>query len=1128
MRTVVIAPIVAAAVVAAAGWSSREAAPHDAAPWLVISSTRAGDEYTIGDGQAYSMRPDGSRLTGLQGHESPLSPIDVSPDGRLIAYYNSNTDALYVSRADGSGLRRVQASSTGLSYSTFSPDGSTLAIVRSDGDDHPHLVVVDADGRNPRKLGRAGPPDWSPNGKLLAFHTGRGCVVTTARFTSEQGRIPGPCGVPEFSPDGALLAFETGSHCAVATTPLLGRLAALARERRLLPGKCDGPTWSPDGRWIAYVSPGCPYCESPKAEREALKEVGVWIVHPDGSGRRRVGPADEEDGALYSWSSDGSRLAITAGSRLLVASPTGRTRRIGPPLVCDSSAPPLWSADGTRLTVAAHTGNDPAQIWSIRADGTDLRRLTSSGVNDVVGVVNGAPAHRAVTPLEPSEHVLGPRLLATEKPIGRLAADGASVAYIADSTETDCEHVSVWTPNRARIQRVSYRLPAPCDDDYTNDVNVYELALAGPMVGWSTNLGCGNSGCGVDVHSARLPDADPVEVGFDDGTDYGNEVLRPFDPVGRGRVFAIESHVRVEGPGGGVRRCKLPGGQDAEAVDGARLALAGKGEQIIVDDHCQVVSRVALGTKRLQTVLLDGSRLVAARAGSLEVYDANAGGLLEQRALLPGTVLDGASDGVVVLRHGAVVTALRLDDGRAVTFTPCRGPVLAAIGGAGLYYSYRTSERDGRLALVPRKALERRLATGTSYAPSCLRSAQTLATGRGPVVVAAGDLDGEGRTDLVTGNEGGRSISILRGPAFATRHDYALGAYPTSLVLSDLDHDGRLDVSVTLGGLGAIAILRNRGDGSLAPPRRYRAGRSPGALAVGDLDGDGAPDLVTASTLDDTVSILLNRGDGILRRRHQRAVASPATSLTIADVTGNRSADVVVGHDGDSRFTVLEGAGDGTFPRARSFPIPDDTATILVADLDGKGRPDMILEGCKPAVMLARTGGGFSKPQELPADDEACGSPKVSTGDVNGDGRIDVVTAASSYGFPLRLAVYLNRGGGRFEPAGGYDASASNDTRPATVVQDLNGDGRAELVVPVFSPSAVAVLKNTLGVCHVRHFRGSSVAVAARQLGRAGCRIGHVHRVRARHVRRGRIVTAVPRFGAFWPNGPEVDLLVSG
>jgi Tol biopolymer transport system component len=1131
VRTVVIAPIVAAAVVvAAAGWSSREAAPHAAAPWLVISSTRAGDEYTIGDGQPYSLRPDGSRLTRLLERESPLSPIDVSPDGRLIAYYNSNTDDLYLSRADGSALRRLQSSSSELSYTTFSPDGSTLAIVRSDRDEHPHLVVIGADGRDVRRLGRAGPPDWSPNGELLAFHTGHGCVVTTARFTSEQARIPGPCGVPEFSPDGASLAFETGSHCAVAMTPMPGRLAALARERRVLPGDCDGPTWSPDGRWIAYVSPGCPYCESPKGVRAAKKDLGVWVVHPDGSGRRRVGPADEEGGALYAWSPDGARLAIADGSRLVVATTTGRSRRIGLRLSPDSYTAPLWSPDGTRVTVAAHTGNDPAQIWSIRADGTDLRRLTTSGVNDVVGVVRGAPARRPVAPLEPSERVLGQRLLATAQPIGRLAADGASVAYIADSTETDCEHVSVWTPSRARILRVSYRLPAPCDDDYDSEVSVYELALAGPMVGWSTNLGCGNSGCGVDVHTARLPEANPVEAGFDDGEDYGNEVLRSFDPVGRGRVFAVESRVRVEQPHGGVRRCRLPGHGVADAVDGGRLAVGGNGRELIVDDHCRVVSRVALDTRGLRSVQLDGSRLLAARARSLEIYDTHAGGLLEQRPLLPGTVLDGSAGGVAVMRHGAVVTALRLGDGREVTFAPCAGPVLAAIGDAGLYYSYRTTGREGRLVLVPRRELERRLASGSSYRPRCLRSAQTFPTGRAPAAVAAGDLDGDGRVDLVTANEGGRSISVLQGPAFAARQDYPLGAYPSSLALSDLDRDGRLDVVATLGGANAIAILRNRGDGSFAPPRRYRAGKSPGLLAAGDLDGDGAPDLVAANTLGDTdtVSILLNRGDGILRRRHERDAGSGATSLAIADVAGNGSADVVVGHDGEAGATVLVGAGDGTFPRARTVAIPDDSASVALADLDGKGRPDVILEGCTPRVMLARAGGGFSKPRELPGGEEGCGSPKVSAGDLNGDGRIDLVTAASSSGFPLRLAVFLNRGGGRFDPVGAYDAPGSNLVAPPTVViRDLNGDGRAELVVPVPSPSSVAVLTNTLGVCHVRGFRGSSVAAAARRLARAGCRVGHVHRVRTARVGPGRVVTAMPRFGAYWPNGPEVDLLVS-
>ena len=78
------------------------------------------------------MRPDGSRLTGLPAHESPLSPIDVLPDGRLIAYYNSNTDALYVSRADGSGRRRVQAFEQRAELQlTVLPGRLDLAIVRS-------------------------------------------------------------------------------------------------------------------------------------------------------------------------------------------------------------------------------------------------------------------------------------------------------------------------------------------------------------------------------------------------------------------------------------------------------------------------------------------------------------------------------------------------------------------------------------------------------------------------------------------------------------------------------------------------------------------------------------------------------------------------------------------------------------------------------------------------------------------------------------------------------------------------------------------------------------------------------------------------------------------------------------
>ena len=73
----------------------------------------------------------------------------------------------------------------------------------------------------------------------------------------------------------------------------------------------------------------------------------------------------------------------------------------------------------------------------------------------------------------------------------------------------------------------------------------------------------------------------------------------------------------------------------------------------------------------------------------------------------------------------------------------------------------------------------------------------------------------------------------------------------------------------------------------------------------------------------------------------------------------------------------------------------------------------------------------------------------------------------------------------------------------------------------------VAVLTNTLGGCSVRGVRGKTVASVKALLARAGCRLGLVSSVRSKRVPRGRAVAAEPRFGAFWPDGAEVDLVVS-
>ncbi|MDP2709786.1 MAG: FG-GAP-like repeat-containing protein [Solirubrobacteraceae bacterium] len=383
----------------------------------------------------------------------------------------------------------------------------------------------------------------------------------------------------------------------------------------------------------------------------------------------------------------------------------------------------------------------------------------------------------------------------------------------------------------------------------------------------------------------------------------------------------------------------------------------------------------------------------------------------------------------------------------------------------------RTAARCALASVIGITAIGSAVSAAAAATPASFDAASTFGLNGGarPTAVAVGDLNGDGKLDTVTSNRTSNTVSVLLGDGaggLGTATSFGLGGAtsPIAVAIADLDNDGKLDVVTSNGAHNSVSVLLGDGTGDLGTATTFSlaGGQFPNDIAIGDLDGDGNPDVVTSNGNSDNVSVLLGDGLGGLgtAASHGLSGGDFPQSVAIADLDGDGKLDVTVANLFTNDVSVLLGDGAGGLGSAANFATGSLPVALAVADLDGDGKRDVATANLSgsTSVLLGDGAGGLGSPSAFGLGSGANGPSAIVVGDPNGDTEPDLITAN---GTSHNVSVLAGDGAGGFGLASVFGLAGPRGPS-GIAVGDLNGDGRPDLVTSNETTSNVSVLLNNL------------------------------------------------------------------
>jgi hypothetical protein len=349
--------------------------------------------------------------------------------------------------------------------------------------------------------------------------------------------------------------------------------------------------------------------------------------------------------------------------------------------------------------------------------------------------------------------------------------------------------------------------------------------------------------------------------------------------------------------------------------------------------------------------------------------------------------------------------------------------------------------------------------------------AQFTSTLNNPTQCAVGDLNRDGRPDVVT-------VSPQENPGVAVHLNTGngvLGAKTTlsqaylasSVQLADLNRDGILDIVASAYSFSTrLFTMLGVGDGTFGPrqDRLLNAGLD---FEVGDMNRDGIPDVVIA--LGDSVRVLLGNGDGTFTPGSGVAIPPPIYDLDLKDVNRDGVLDVVIAA---GSIKIVHGNANGTLGSVTTLSAPISFCqTLSVADFNRDGFLDI---QANESNVLYVIWGSASSPYTTWATTNMIFTPfNVEVGEAEGNGEPYLYITRNTEWLEI-VKVAPN---GALTVVGSYPVTA---TPQGLALDDMDRDGILDVVTVGADGSFVSVsLHGTSTITGVEPTSPASVPAAA-------------------------------------------------